>query len=195
MSKQNKTKKVTSRKLMYSIINYFAGIIDCRFDVSSYLLNKKTDDFYDINFLNRKISKFISKNNNNKSTNRLCLAISIEDSNSKDISQSHELLNNLLLKIRNNFWQSEIIDILDNYNSDTTLKILSKENHTTLVYYIIMIFNLPYDSSIEIIISTNRLSKKIICRDEDGDVIDYNKKLNTDIIRFDEERISREISN
>lgn len=125
----------------------------------------------------------------------LCLTISIHDSEFEDISQSHNLLKELLQVIKKDFWQSEILDILESYNPETTVKILSRENHATLVDYIIIIFNLPYRSSIEIIISTRRLSKKIIRRDEEGEVIDYNNKLYSDIKRFEQERKEREISN
>ena len=195
MPRQKEIKKATCKRLMYSIINYLAELIECEFDVSSYLLNQHIDDISDVNFSNRKISKFIARNNSNKSDNRLCLAISIRDSTFKDISQSHNLLKELLQVIKKEFWQSKILDILESYNPDTTLKILSSKSHATLVDYIIIIFNLPYRSSIEIIISTRRLSKKIIRRDEEGEVIDYNNKLYSDIKRFEQERKEREISN
>ena len=195
MPRQKEIKKATCKRLMYSIINYLAELIECEFDVSSYLLNQHIDDISDVNFSNRKISKFIARNNSNKSDNRLCLAISIRDSTFKDISQSHNLLKELLQVIKKEFWQSKILDILESYNPDTTLKILSSKSHATLVDYIIIIFNLPYNSSIEIIISTQKLSKKLIRRDEEGEVIDYNNKLYSDIKRFEQERKEREISN
>ena len=195
MPRQKEIKKATCKRLMYSIINYLAELIECEFDVSSYLLNQHIDDISDVNFSNRKISKFIARNNSNKSDNRLCLAISIRDSTFKDISQSHNLLKELLQVIKKEFWQSNILDILESYNPDTTLKILSSKSHATLVDYIIIIFNLPYNSSIEIIISTQKLSKKLIRRDEEGEVIDYNNKLYSDIKRFEQERKEREISN
>ena len=195
MPRQKEIKKATCKRLMYSIINYLAELIECEFDVSSYLLNQHIDDISDANFSNRKISKFIARNNSNKSDNRLCLAISIRDSTFKDISQSHNLLKELLQVIKKEFWQSKILDILESYNPDTTLKILSSKSHATLVDYIIIIFNLPYNSSIEIIISTQKLSKKLIRRDEEGEVIDYNNKLYSDIKRFEQERKEREISN
>ncbi len=195
MSRQKDFKKATCKRLMYSMINYLARLIKYEFDVSSYLLNQHLDDISDVKFSGRKICKFIARNNSNKSDNRLCLAISIHDSEFEDISQSHNLLKELLQVIKKDFWQSEILDILESYNPETTVKILSRENHATLVDYIIIIFNLPYRSSIEIIISTRRLSKKIIRRDEEGEVIDYNNKLYSDIKRFEQERKEREISN
>lgn len=195
MSRQKELKKATCKRLMYSMINYLTRLIKYEFDVSSYLLNQHLDDISDIKFSSRKISKFIARNNSNKSDNRLCLVISIHDSKFEDISQSHNLLKELLQVIKKDVWQSEILDILESYNPETTVKILSRENHTTLVDYIIIIFNFPYHSSIEIIISTQRLSRKIIRRDEDGKVIDYNNKLYNDIRRFEQERKKREISN
>ena len=195
MSKQNEIKKATCKRLMYSIINYLAKLIEYEFDVSSYLLNQHMEDVSDVKFSNRKISKFIARNNSKKSDNRLCLAIAINDLAFKDISQSHNLLKLLMQTIKRDFWQSEIIDILESYNPETTLKILSRENNEKLVDYIIIIFNLPYNSSIEIIMSTQKLSKKIIRRDEEGEVIDYNIKLYNDIKRFEQERKERKISN
>lgn len=191
MTKPKKKQKATCKHLMYSIIEYFAGLIEYEFDVSSYLLNKNKNDLSDIEFSRRNITNFIARNNNNKSDNRLCLVISINDKNLKDIEQSHNLLKELFKKIKKDFWQSEIFDILENYDPEAIVKMLSTENHTTLVDYIIIVFNLPKDSSVEIILSTNRLSKKNIRRDEDGEPIDYNSKLYTDINKFEEERKRR----
>lgn len=195
MSRQKEIKKATCKRLMYSIINYLAKLIEYEFDVSSYLLNQHVDDIRDVKFFNRRISKFIVRNNSNKSDNRLCLAISIQDSGFKDISQSHNLLNELLQVIKRDFWQSEILDILESYDPDTKVKIFFRKNPATLIDYIIIIFNIPYNSSIEIIISTQKLSKKIIQRDEEGEVIDYNNKLYNDIKMFEQGRKEQEISN
>ena len=193
MSQQQKVQKATCKRLMYSMIEYLANLIECPFDISSYLINQNMDDISDVKFSNRKINKWIARNNSSKPDNRLCLVISVDDERFNDISQSHSILEQLLKKFKESFWQSKILDILENYELQATIKILSKENHTTLVNYIIIIFNLPNNSSIEIVISTNRLSKKNIRRDENGEVIDY--KLYSDIRKFEQERKIREISN
>lgn len=195
MSQQQKVQKATCKRLMYSMIEYLANLIECPFDISSYLINQNMDDISDVKFSNRKINKWIARNNSSKPDNRLCLVISVDDERFNDISQSHSILEQLLKKFKESFWQSKILDVLENYESQATIKILSRENHTTLVDYIIIIFNLPNNSSIETVISTNRLSKKNIRRDENGEVIDYNTKLYSDIRKFEQERKIREISN
>lgn len=195
MSQQQKVQKVTCKRLMYSIIEYLANLIECPFDISSYLISQNMDDISDVKFSNRKINKWIARNNSSKPDNRLCLVISVDDERFNDISQSHRILEQLLKKFKESFWQSKILDVLENYESQAIIKILSRENYTTLVDYIIIIFNLPNNSSIETVISTNRLSKKNIRRDENGEVIDYNTKLYSDIRKFEQERKIREISN
>ena len=147
MSQQQKVQKATCKRLMYSMIEYLANLIECPFDISSYLINQNMDDISDVKFSNRKINKWIARNNSSKPDNRLCLVISVDDERFNDISQSHSILEQLLKKFKESFWQSKILDILENYELQATIKILSKENHTTLVNYIIIIFNLPNNYS------------------------------------------------
>lgn len=142
----------------------------------------------DIKFANKKISKFINRNNKDYDINRLCVVISINDKNVKKINESHYILQDFLRKIQDSFWQSEIVYILEKYEPETKIKFLSKENHTTLVDYGIMIFNLPNHSAIEFLITTNSLSKNVIQREEDGETINYHSKLYADVKQFEEKR-------
>lgn len=178
--------RVTFSRFVYSIIDFFSSNIEYNFEVSSYLTNEENAENKDNIFLNRKICKFISRNNMKLSKSRFFLIISIDDMNLCNIEKSHKILKDILYTIDTKFYTCNILDYLECLNPDCTFKVLSKHTNNTLDDYILIIFNFPNHTSFEVIISTQKLSKKILERDEFGDVLEYHSKLNKNIKCFEE---------
>ena len=178
-------KKVTTTRLVFTMIEYFIKLITCDVDISSYLINEVCGK---AEFIGSKLFDFITKNSKNKSTNRLFIAISIDDDRLKTVAECKNLLYIVLDNFEKSFWEDDILNMIEAYEPETIIKLFSKSKYPQIVNHIILVFNIPGDSSIEFIISTNKLSKNLIERDEDGDVVEYHAKLNRNIHYFDEKR-------
>lgn len=179
-------KKVSTRRFVYEMMDFFTNVLKSNFEVSCYVSNKEVTNKSDLNFAKRKICRII-KNDLTKTNNRLFLAISITDTKLWSRVKSRELLQELAKDIKEKFWQSEVLDLIEAYEGETKIKIVSINNHELFFDYIAVLFILPDNSSIEFIISTDSLTK-IIERDDDGEIVNYNKKLSTNIILFEEQR-------
>lgn len=188
MKKKEKAKKVTCRRLIYSIIYYLEDNLNYKIELSSYLFNSNTEH-KEMKYVINQMSKYLAKKNNWISDNRLILTISIDDITLIKKQEESEILKKIFKNIRENFFQSNLLDLLESYEPETRIKIFTKNYQTTeTIEYIIIIFNLPNKSSIEFVISTNRLGKKLLEKYEDGKVINYQKKLSENIVNFEKGR-------
>lgn len=164
--------KVTYTKFAYSIIDFFRSELQFDFDVSSYI---KNDINQECKFANSRISKFIERYRKKKSKNRLFLTISLNDIGSKQ--EGRELIQLMVNELLDKFLKSSCIEILKQIDENAYVELFSTKNHSSLTDYIILIFNVSNCSSIECIVSTDSISSKLIERDDEGEVVEFNSKL------------------
>ena len=182
----NSTKKTSCIRVIYALIGFFAEIIDRNFEISCYLLNENSNQEKG-NFPDKAVIRFITKNNVQAKQNRLILAISIDDNSCVTQEQSLSLLTTVLSNIEEKIWKSSILDTFEQYEPNATIKFFSQNTSAALKNHIIIVFNMPNNSSIDVIISTNKLGH-VIEKNEYGDTVEYNGKLHKIIPQFEKER-------
>lgn len=177
--------KISTTRLVYSFLDYFNNLMQTEYDISSYYINANSTS---INFIGSKLQNYIAQHSKKNATNKLFITLSINDSKSNSMRDSKRLLNEVLEKFNSSFWNSNILDMLELYEPDATIKIFSKDHYYPIQNYLIVIVNLPQNLSIEIVVSTNKMSKRLIEKDESGIPIEYHSSLAKNIKLFDEER-------
>ena len=177
--------KISTTRLVYNFLDYFNSLMQTEYDISSYYINANSTS---INFIGRKLQNYIAQHSKKNATNKLFITLSINDSKSKSMKDSKRLLTEVLKNFNRSFWNSNILDMLEQYEPDATIKIFSKDHYYPIQNYLIVIINLPKDLSIEFIISTNTMSRRLIEKDESGIPIEYHSSLFKNIKLFDEER-------
>ena len=67
---------------------------------------------------------------------------------------------------------------------DAKVQVLSTHNRSSLTDYVIAIFYVSEDSSIECVISTDTITSKLIERGEDGEAVEFNTVLHSNLKSF-----------
>ncbi|MDO5555632.1 MAG: hypothetical protein Q4G09_02960 [Clostridia bacterium] len=173
------TCKASYTRFVYSIIEFLSQECQYQFDISSYV---KNDENLECNFSNLKVCKFIERNRKIKSSNRLFLAISLNDNATKQ--ESRELIHNMTDNFLDKFLNGSNIEILRQIDASAMIESFSVRNHSTLTDYLIIVFNVSNCSSIECIISTNSITSRLIEKDETGGVVEYNARLHKNLLSF-----------
>lgn len=172
-------KKVTYTRFAYAIIDFFSQRSSLPFDVSSYV---KNDSVQECKFARSKISKFIQRNRNKESENRLFITISMNDMGT--ISDGRKNLRYVVDNILEDFLMSSCIEILHTIDPSASIEVISSKEKNSMTDYIIIIFNVASCSSIECIISTDSITSKLIERDENRDVVEFNSRLHKNLMLF-----------
>lgn len=183
----NQLKGAKVRRLIYEIIKYFTETLNYPFDVSSYHIYNNMENELNINFANNIISRVIAKKNKNISKNRLCIVITINDSKIKQLRKRILFLKQIIEKIKETFWESNVIKVLDEYEKEVKIKIISNENQKIVLVYI-LIFNLPNNSSIEFIVTTTKLAKLLHIANKVVEIEKDYRKFKVDTYKFEREK-------
>ena len=173
--------KVTYTRFVYSIINFFTTEYKLSFDVSSYIKNEAIQE---CQFANLIISKYIQRSRKRESNNRLFLTISLNDTGTKQ--EGRDIIRSIIDETLEKFLESSCIETLKEIDKDAFVEVFSTKSKSSLTDYLIFIFNVSNGSSIECIISTDSITSKLIERDEDGDVVEYNSRLHLNLKCFKE---------
>lgn len=174
---QKNGKKISFKRFVYSIIDYVAymSINNLNFDVSCYVYN---EDCRKSQFARSKISSCIKRHFNNKMfDNRLFLTMSFNDNT--DRKSANEFLKMFATEFKKRFYNSSCSQTLKDMGmEDCTVTFIEENNFFAIV------FDVTYNSTIEVIISTDTITSKLIQRDSDNDVIDYNYPLYQNLKSF-----------
>lgn len=173
------SKRVTYTRFVYSIIDFFSQRSLLSFDVSSYV---KNDSVQECSFTRSKISRFIQRNRNKESINRLFINISMNDNGT--ISEGRRNLRYVVDNLLEDLLMGSSIEILNAIDPSASIEVISSKERSSMTDYIIIIFNVANCSSIECIISTDSITSKLIERDEWGDVVEFNSRLNKNLMLF-----------
>lgn len=173
--------KITYTRFVYSIIDFLNSECQFSFDVSSYIKNEKNPE---CQFANSRISKFIYRYRARTANNRLFLTISMNDTGTKQ--EGREIISLIVNELLDKFLQSSCIETLKQIDESAFVEVFSSKNHSSLTDYLILIFNVSASSAIECIISTDSITSRLIERDEDGNVIEFNSKLHFNLRSFKE---------
>ena len=173
--------KATYTRFVYSIINFFTTECKVSFDVSSYIKNEANQE---CQFANSRISKYIQRFRKRESNNRLFLTISLNDSGTKQ--RGRDIIRSIVDETVEQFLKGSCIEILKEIDKDAFVEVFSIRSKSSLTDYLIFIFNVSNCSSIECIISTDSITSKLIERDEEGDVVEYNSRLHFNLKSFKE---------
>ena len=171
-----KAAKATYTRFIYSIIDFFATKTDLCFDVSTYVENREA---LSSRFMKLKINNFIERNKSSSTSNRYIIALSFNDE--KLDCKGRELLKKIADIVNDEFLDSKCIEILKAIEPDTKIQVLSVHNLTD---YVIVVFYVSEDSSIECVISTDTITSKLIERGEDGEAVEFNTVLHSNLKSF-----------
>ena len=100
--------------------------------------------------------------------------------------EGRDIIRSIVDEIVEKFLKSSCIETLKEIDKDAYVEVFSTKSKSSLTDYLIFIFNVSNCSSIECIISTDSITSKLIERDEDGDVVEYNSRLNLNLRSFKE---------
>lgn len=175
-----KTCKNTYTRFVYSIIDFFANRCKLPFDVSSYI---KNDENQKCQFAYLKISKYIQRYSKRESKNRLFLTISLNDTGT--IRDGRIIIRSIVDELLEEFLKSSCIDILRQIDKTSFIEVFSSREKSSLTDYLIIVFNVSKCSSIECIISTDSVTSKLIERDDEGDVVEFNSRLHSNLRSFE----------
>ncbi len=173
--------RITYTRFVYSIIDFFTAECQLSFDVSSYIQNVNKPD---CQLANSRISKYIQRYRKRESKNRLFLTISLNDKGTKQ--QGREIIRSMVNELLEKFLNSSCIEILNQIDDSSFVEVFSTKSHSSMTDYLIFVFNVSECSSIECIISTDSITSKLIERDEDGDVVEFNSRLHLNLKSFKE---------
>lgn len=173
--------KITYTRFAYSVINYFSSELKMSFDISSYIKNSENED---CRLATSRIGKFIQRVRKYNSNNRLFLAISLNDKGTKQ--EGREIIQSVTDELLDDFINSSCIEILKQIDSNAKIETFSTRNIHSLTDYVIVVFNVSNESSIECIISADSITSKLIERDEDGEVVEFNSRLHKNLKSFKE---------
>lgn len=176
-----------NRRLIYEMIKYFAEILNYPFDISSYHIYKDMENQLNIKFANKRISKFIAKNNNYISKNRLCIVLNIKDGEIKRVNKNAIFTQQVVKKMNETFWKSDVLNILDEYEKDAKIRLILKKNKKTAIAYI-LIFNLPNNSSIEFIVTISKSTSLLHMKNAVREIEQDYRKFKIDTYEFERER-------
>jgi len=171
--------KVTYTRFAYSVIEFFTSEISLSSDVSSYIQNIENEE---CRLATSRIGRFIQRNRTCESNNRLLLAISLNDMGTKQ--DGREILRSITDELLDKFLDSSCIDVLKQIDENANIETFSTRNFHSLTDYVIIVFNVSNASSIECIISTDSITSKLIERDEDGEVVEFNSRLHKNLKSF-----------
>lgn len=174
---QKEEKKVSFKRFVYSLIEYVAYISpnDLTFDVSSYVYN---EDCRKSAFARSKISRCIKRHCKEKIfDNRFFLTMSFNDNS--DRNTAIELLKNFSIEFKNGFANSQCFLTLKNMGLGECTKTIIEEDN-----FFAIVFDVSNNSTIECIISTDTITSKLIQRDNENDVIEYNYSLHQNLQSF-----------
>lgn len=174
-----KATKATYTRFIYSIIDFFATKTDLCFDVSTYVENCEA---LSSRFMKLKINNFIERNKSSSTSNRYIIALSFNDE--KLDCKGRELLKKIADVVNYEFLDSKCIEILKAIEPDAKVQVLSTHNRSSLTDYVIAIFYVSEDSSIECVISTDTITSKLIERGEDGEAVEFNTVLHSNLKSF-----------
>ena len=95
-----------------------------------------------------------------------------------------EILRSITDELLDKFLDSSCIDVLKQIDENANIETFSTRNFHSLTDYVIIVFNVSNASSIECIISTDSITSKLIERDEDGEVVEFNSRLHKNLKSF-----------
>lgn len=171
--------KVTYTRFAYSVIDFFTSEINLSSDVSSYIQNSENEE---CRLATSRIGRFIQRYRKCESKNRLLLAISLNDTGTKQ--EGREILRSITDELLDKFLNSSCIDVLKQIDENANIETFSTQNFHSLTDYVIVVFNVSNASSIECIISADSITSKLIERDEDGEVVEFNSRLHKNLKSF-----------
>lgn len=175
MSKQEK--KVNFKRFIYSLIDYVAKISPNKlnFDVSSYVYN---EDFRKSPFARSKISYSIKRHCKEKMfDNRFFLTMSFNDN--CDRETAIKLLKEFTIEFKKGLLNGYCTRTLEDMGMrEFTETIIEEDNFFAIV------FNVTNNSTIEFIISTDTITSKLIQRDSENAVVEYNNSIYQNLKSF-----------
>lgn len=174
------SKKSMLKRFVYSIISFFAEESELPFDVGSYVINQ---DNVNCKFANLKIVRFIDRNRKRLSKNRIFLTISLNDNGT--IDEGRGLIQSFVNECLEKFFTSVSMEILGQIDEKSFVEFFCANNYHSLTDYLVIIFYISGDSSIELIVSTDSITSKLIEKDEEGEAEEYNSKLYSNLISFE----------
>lgn len=170
-------KKVSFKRLIYSLIDYVAyiSVNNLNFDVSSYVYNA---DCRSSPFARSKISCRLKRHFQEKLfDNRFFITMSFNDNT--DRKAASKILEKFAVEFKNGFNNSNCKKVLMDMGVEDC-KIAFVEEHN----FFAVIFDITDNSTIECIISTDTITSKLIQRDSENDVVDYNQTIYQNLKSF-----------
>lgn len=181
MSRKSKPDKLTYTRFVYSVIDFLTRESALNFDVSSYITNDSNNE---CEFARTRICRFIQRCRKNESKNRFFITISLNHNGTRQ--EGREIIQKMVDELYERFLNSSCMEILKQIDDKADVEMLCTKNHTSLTDYFILLVNVSNESSIEFIIPTDSITQKLIERDENGEAVEYNSKLNKNLRIFKE---------
>lgn len=160
-------KRVSFKRFIYSLIDYVAqmSVSNLNFDVSSYVYNA---DCRNSPFARSKISCSLKRHFQEKLfDNRLFITMSFNDNTDK--KEANKFLKKFAIEFKKGFPNSSCNKtLMDMGFEDCKITFIEEDN------FFAVVFDITSNSTIEYIISTDTITSKLIQRDNENDVVDYN---------------------
>lgn len=174
---QKEEKRVSFKRLIYSLIDYVAhmSLNNLNFDVSSYVYNT---DCRNSPFARSKISCRIKRHFQEKMfDNRFFITMSFNDNT--DRKTANKFLKKFATEFKNGFPNSSCNKaLMDMGFVDCKITFVEEDN------FFAVVFDITDNSTIECIISTDTITSKLIQRDSENDVVDYNYPIHQNLKSF-----------
>lgn len=176
--KQNETTNVSTTRFIFSIIDFIENNVNVNTVISSYVINNNSINASDNTFATNNICDFILEHNKSIiNDNRIFLVVLLD--------LKRPLLQQILCQLDKSFLDSDIIKLLSSYEPNSKVNVISNSTCKELKNFMVIVFNLPNKSSIEVVISSIKLKSNLLDVDLNGNIVEYHKKLHENIRLFD----------
>ena len=162
------TSKVSTTRLVFSVIGFVASVVNFDFDIGSYqaLGNEMIIGRNCIKIKN--ILRFLDNCYNENNANRLIVVFSTNRVRNNFVKAAFQ-------EVKKKLWEDEIMNMLEQYEPNAKIKM-----HENMI-----LFSLPNNSSIVFAFFSKENEGDLIERDVLGDASEYHKNLYRNITKFD----------
>lgn len=162
------TSKVSTTRLVFSVIGFVASVVEFDFDISSYqalgnemIIGRNCKKI-------KEILQFLDNCYNENNANRLIVVFSTSCMENNYIESTFQ-------EIKKKLWEDEIMNMLEQYEPNAKIKM-----HENMI-----LFALPNKASIAFAFFSKENEGDLIERDALGEAAEYHKNLYRNITKFD----------